>query len=1193
VLGLKQVGITDNYFELGGHSLLLLPLMSKVAEQGYQLNINEVYQSATLGDMATTLKIKAEEDNFAPANLITDSDEVITPQMLPLVSLTQSDIDLIVAKIPGGRRNIQDIYALAPLQEGVLYIHQMTQGRDPYLLNSVLECDDSGTLDKLLQALKVIIARHDVLRTAVISQGVSNVAQVVVKKAELPVEHLTFEPLTLGAETSVKQAFYDHVECGEHRINLESAPLMKVQIAHDKSPDKGKSKGKGKYFVMLHFHHLVADHISNEVLIDEMITAMRGGAIKANASALYREFVFRAQQNLLTQDVAQFFSRQLADIETPTLPFGLSNTTGNGANINEITAQIEPDVSLRIRNVMRPRKSSPAVFFHAVWAIILRALSQENNVVFGTVLTGRMSGVQGIEHALGMMINTLPVRMSMADVDANTLIEAVDQILKAVIPFEQVSLAQAQSYSSVQRGVPLFSATLNYRHSPKLDDADLTQLNEGADFGQGLTLISSNERTNYPCALSVNDFGGAHGFSFDLQLQNSVNIERVVGYIQVAVQSLLSALENGGQQPIDTISILPSSEQNYLVSGINDTTADYPKDQTIHLLFEAQAANNPDNVAVLFEDNQLTYKQLNEKANQLAHLLKQHHDIKPDTLVGLCAERSLEMVIGVMAILKAGGAYVPLDPAYPQERLGYMLEDAHLKVVLSQSGVQDVLPSFNGTVLLMDGLSETTPQTESHLCAGFDTRNLIDTGVTASNLAYVIYTSGSTGKPKGVLIEHGNTVSMLNWALDEYSKDQLAVILASTSLNFDLSVYELFLPLSAGTSLRVVMNVLDLSSSEHVSDVTLINTVPSAMDGLLKVGAIPEAVQVINLAGEALPNALLNGILDAHPDIVVCNLYGPSEDTTYSTYSRFVQKCQDAPHIGRVLPNSIGLILDGDQKLVPYGVSGELYLGGDGVSRGYLNLPDLTAQQYITNPLFVDGQPQTAKRLYRTGDIVRYLPDGNIAYLGRADHQVKIRGFRIELGDIEHHLGGLALVDSALVLAQEAAGSMQLVGYVKPTEALDNEGIPKYITSLKESLAQTLPVHMVPGIIMVLDEWPLTPNGKIDRKALPAPDAARLQNEYVAPLNETEQALVEIWGALMDLAPESISTTANFFELGGHSLLIMRLVTQIQQQFDLAELSHTSILEAQTIHQQAIEINYLLSARLDSQATEDYEEEEW
>ncbi|WP_194868890.1 non-ribosomal peptide synthetase, partial [Pseudoalteromonas sp. PPB1] len=597
----------------------------------------------------------------------------------------------------------------------------------------------------------------------------------------------------------------------------------------------------------------------------------------------------------------------------------------------------------------------------------------------------------------------------------------------------------------------------------------------------------------------------------------------------------------------------------------NDTALDYPRELCIHELFEQQAAAAPEQIALRFGEQTLSYGELNSRANQVAHYLRAEHNIGPDSLVGLCVERSLEMVIGIWGILKAGGAYVPLDPNYPQSRLAYLVEDARLDVVLSQQNVAEGITLGYANVVLLD-----TPESHNHdIFSAYPAHNLTraETGVSAQSLAYLIYTSGSTGKPKGVMIEHGNTVAMLQWAKQAYSDVELGKVLASTSLNFDLSIYELFLPLCFGYQSVIVQNAMTLA--EQQLDISMINTVPSAMKALLEVGAVPEGVKVINLAGEPLTAQQVNQILEACPGVAVCNLYGPSEDTTYSTAARFTTALDQVPDIGRVIANSQAYVLGSAQELLPTGSVGELYLGGAGVARGYLNRPELTAERFIDNPYYEAEGVNNSKRLYRTGDLVRYREDGHFEFIGRIDDQVKIRGFRIELGEIEHRLNTHPDVATSLVMAREHSdGGHYLVAYLQPCltcetrEEVDNVTRQQaWLSDVKSALEGDLPAHMIPGQFVLIDEWPLTPNGKIDKKALPAPQGMLAGQEYIAPQSETEHALVAIWAELLDLNKEQISTSANFFELGGHSLYLIKLAGAIKTQFEI-ELTLREIYDA-------------------------------
>src|SRR5450830_1007895 len=521
--------------------------------------------------------------------------------------------------------------------------------------------------------------------------------------------------------------------------------------------------------------------------------------------------------------------------------------------------------------------------------------------------------------------------------------------------------------------------------------------------------------------------------------------------MQAALASLVGGLEQNAEVPLGQLSVLPATEREQLLFGLNATALDYPQQQTIHGLFEEQVQRTPEAVAVVHVAKNKKYRELNEQANRLAHALRKQ-GVQPDSRVGICVERGAEMVVGLLAILKAGGGYVPLDPAYPVERIAYMLQDSAPAAVLAQSATQALLAGVSVPVINLD---QGTWQDES-------VQNPEVPGLTSAHLAYLIYTSGSTGLPKGVMIEHRNTVNFLAWAhaafgnaalqadttpvgagLLAIASDQavqdslasspasrllqgsaLAKTLFSTSLNFDHAVYECFAPLTSGGSIDVVKNVLELQHGEH--DIGLINTVPSALKALLEVDGLPESVHTVNVAGEALKRSLVESLFEKTGVQRLCNLYGPSETTTYSSWVSMDREDGFAPHIGKPVGNTQFYLLDEHQQPVPLGVPGEIYIGGAGVARGYLNRDDLTAERFLKDPFATTPNA----RMYRTGDLGRYLSDGNIEYLGRNDDQVKIRGFRIELGEIEARLAKHPAVQEAVVMAREdVPGDKRLVAY--------------------------------------------------------------------------------------------------------------------------------------------------------------------
>jgi len=624
--------------------------------------------------------------------------------------------------------------------------------------------------------------------------------------------------------------------------------------------------------------------------------------------------------------------------------------------------------------------------------------------------------------------------------------------------------------------------------------------------------------------------------------------ESSVAKLAEQFRTFLSAIVSDPDKPVADLSVLTEEERNKLLVEWNSTAIDYPNDQCMHQLFEAQMSRTPDAEAIVFEDQRLTYRELNQKANQLAHYLRKL-GVGPETFVGVCAERSIEMVVGLLAILKAGGAYVPLDPAYPKERLAFMLEDTQAPVLLTQQRLIERMPEHTGRVVCLDADWSTIAQE-------FDENPI--SAVRPNNMAYVIYTSGSTGKPKGVAIEHHSPVALIYWARDVFAQEHAADVLASTSICFDLSVYELFVTLSWGGKIILAENALHLPRLAAANEVTLVNTVPSAITELLRMGGVPSSVRVVNLAGEPLKTALVQQIYQLGHIEAVYDLYGPSETTTYST---FTLRTSDGPAtIGRPIANTQVYLLDQHMNPVPEGVPGELYIGGAGVARGYLHRPELTAEKFLHNPFSMDPDA----RFYRTGDLARYLPDGNLEFLGRIDHQVKIRGFRIELGEVEAAITKHPTVDKCVVVAREdTPGDRRLVAYVvaKSRQTFKSNDLRSYLN-------ERLPDFMAPSVFVQMDDLPLTPNGKIDRRALPIPEAKSVEigEGFVVHRDTLELQLRRIWEELLGIHP--IGVRDNFFEIGGHSLLAVRMFTQVEKAFG-KNLPLATLFQAPTIEKLA------------------------
>jgi len=1105
VLGVERVGRHDHFFELGGHSLLAMKLIERMRQAGLSADVRVLFGQPTLAALAAA--VGGGTEVVVPANGIPDGCERITRAMLPLAALSQDAIDRIVATVPGGARNVQDIYALAPLQEGILYHHLTAREGDPYVLQALFGFESRARLEDFAQALQQVIDRHDILRTAVIWEGLDEPVQVVWREVQLRLEDVALDLQAGDIATQLHSRF----DARHYRLDVRQAPLMRLVCAQDSVNDR--------WVAVLLFHHMALDHAALEVVQHEMQAFLLGQGGALPEAVPYRNYVAQVRLGVSREAHEAFFREMLGDLEEPTLPFGLQDVQGDGTGIEEARLAVDAGLSRRLRVQARQLGVSAASVVHLAWARVVGRVSGKEEVVFGTVLLGRMQGGDGADRALGMFINTLPLRVDVGAQGVRAGVKATHARLSALLGHEHASLALAQRCSGVAAPAPLFSALLNYRHS-----VAQAVSREAVAAWQGMEALGDEERTNYPLTLSVDDLG--EDFSMAVQAVAGIGAQRVGSYMLAALERLANALEQAPQAPLHSLDILPEAERKQVLVEFNATERTYPQDKTIHALFEAQVERTPEAVAVVQGGQSLSYGELNARANRLAHYLRKQ-GVQPDARVAICVERSAEMVVGLLAILKAGGGYVPLDPSYPQDRLAYMLADSAPAAVLAQASTRGLLAEASVPVIDLDSgawqdESVSNPQVP---------------GLLSSHLAYVIYTSGSTGLPKGVMIEHRNTVNFLAWAHRSFDHITLSKTLFSTSLNFDLAVYECFAPLTSGGSINVVKDVLELQQGGH--DITLINTVPSALNALLESGGLSEEVDTVNVAGEALKRSLVERLFEQTGVKRLCNLYGPSETTTYSSWVSMDRETGFLAHIGKPIANTQFYLLDDHRQPVPLGVPGEIYIGGAGVARGYLNRAALTAERFLDDPF----SEQEHARMYRTGDLGRYLPDGNIEYLGRNDDQVKIRGFRIELGEIEAKLAKHEGVKEAVVMAREDVGDeKRLVAYYTPQ---DENAAPE-AEDLRAHLQAQLPEYMVPAAYVRLDTLPLTPNGKLDRKALPAPGAdAYATRGYEAPQGELETAIAGIWQQLLGLA--QVGRHEDFFDLGGHSLLAVRLISQVRQ----------------------------------------------
>ena len=1140
-LRLDRVSRHDNFFALGGHSLLAIRLIERIRREGLQANVRSLFLTPTLAAFALSL---ADGNGLidVPPNRIQPGCEAITPEMLPLAQLTQPEIDSIVDRAPGGAPNIQDIYPLGPLQEGMLFHHILGTEGHIYLTRYLLAFSTRAMLDRVLRALQAVIDRHDILRTAFFWEGLSEPVQVVRREALLAVEEINLDP-TAG---DVAEELYARFDPRHYRLDVRQAPLMRVYIAED-AP-------RNRWVALLIFHHLSVDHVAFDVLLEEVHAHLLGRAEPLPEPLPFRNFVAQARLGVSREEHESFFRKMLGDVDQPTAPYGLIDAQGDGSSVREAGREVDPRLAIRLRQTSRALEVSVASLYHLAWAVVLGRVSGRDDVVFGTVLFGRVQGVEGADRAFGMLLNTLPVRIRIDEKGVGESVRQTHRSLTELMRHEHAPLALAQRCSGVEAPAPLFGSLLNYRHSLRETGA----WGESGRSWEGIEILAAEERTNYPLTLSIDDLGD--GFILTAQTAAPADPLRVCELMLTALERLVEALERAPETSARAINALPEAERRQVVDEWNATEADYPKEKLIHELFEERAEKNPHAVALIYEEQSLTYGDLNARANRLAHHLIAL-GLGPEARVAICMGRSLEMVVAMLATLKAGAAYVPLDPNYPPERWAYMLEDSEPLVLLTHGAVKGHLAGSLHRAEILDFVADEAQW--SRYTASNPDRMRIGLGV--SNLAYIIYTSGSTGTPKGVMVGHANIVRLLESTESWFGFGPADVWALFHSYAFDFSVWELWGALAYGGSLVIVPQPVARSPEEFHgllcrAGVTVLNQTPSAFRHLIttqSVSAYRHSLRIVIFGGEALDSVMLKPWFDRHGDrrTQLVNMYGITETTVHVTYRLLASsdaRRNGASPIGRRIPDLKTYILDASCRPAPVGVSGELYVAGAGVARGYFNRPELTAERFLPDPF----GPETGGRIYKTSDLGRWQPEGEIEFLGRNDCQVKMRGFRIELGEIEARLTSHPDVNEAVVLAREEGdGEKRLVAYYTG-EKLEAETLRSY-------LARALPDYMAPAAYVHLERLPLTPNGKLDRRALPAPDVMRAEERdgYLPPQTQVEEIVIGIFEDVLKL--DRVGRGENFFDLGGHSLLAIQVISRVRNAFGF-EIKVRSIFDAPT-----------------------------
>ncbi|MEH1775235.1 amino acid adenylation domain-containing protein [Nostoc sp.] len=1012
----------------------------------------------------------------------------------------------------------------APLsfaQQRLWFLQQLDPSNPYYSELACVQLVGALNVDALERSFNEIVRRHEALRTTfeIVEERAVQIIHPTVT-VTLPLVNLLSMP-EVERHAQVERLT---TEIAEKPFDLVTGPLLRVMLLQT---------GVEEYLLLFTIHHIAVDGWSIGVLIRELAVLYEAFSTSKisplpDISIQYADFAIWQRQWLqgeLQKTQLNYWKQQLANASTLALPTDRPRPAVQ--SFRGAVASFELSASLT--DMLRSLSNREGVtlfmtLLGAFQALLYRYTGQEDICVGSPIANRNQSEIQGL---IGFFVNTLVLRTYLSG--NPSFLELLNRVREvcvgayahADIPFEQL-VEELQPDRNLSH-MPLFQVMFAWQEDTQ---KELTL--------PGLTLNwlpTHGQTAKFDLTLHiVNAEPELRGcLEYDIDLFNAETITRIVEHFC----TLLEGIVANPQARLSDLPLLTADELHQQLVEWNNTQVEYPQQQCIHQLFEAQVERTPDAVAVVFEDKQLTYYELNARANQLAHYLKKL-GVEPEVLVGICVERSLDMVIGLLAILKAGGAYVPLDPSYPLERLAYMLEDSQPKVLLTQQQLVESLPDHKIKVICIDRYWK--------LIADENTQNPV-CNITCDNLAYVIYTSGSTGKPKGAMLPHHAICNHMFWMQSEFPLTQVDKVLQKTPFSFDASVWEFYAPLLVGAQL-VMARPGGHQDSDYLiqaiieQHITTLQLVPSLLQMLLAHGGIEncQSLKRVFCGGEALPVALQERFF-ANLDAELHNLYGPTEtciDVISWTCKRGIN--QQVVPIGRPIANTQIYLLDSRGQPVPVGIPGELHISSEQLARGYLNRPELTAEKFIPNP-FGD---QLGVRLYKTGDLARYLPNGDIEYLGRIDNQIKIRGFRIELGEIETVINQHPLVEKTVVVVRsDLVNSQRLIAYVVPI----SEQMPT-IAELRGFLEIKLPKYMVPAAFVMLETLPLTPNGKVDRNALPAPDTARpeLDKELVAPRNFVEAKLAEIWAGVLGV--DKVGIFDNFFELGGDSILAIVVITR-------------------------------------------------
>jgi amino acid adenylation domain-containing protein len=1121
VLGLDHVGIHDSFLDLGGHSLAATRVTSRIyADYQVDLPLTQLFKTPTIA-------------------ALTDYIERLHPSHCK------------VKHSPIRPVSREENLTLSFSQQRLWFLSQLEPDNPVYNEPKALRIRGSLDIDNLKKALDAIVARHEVLHTIFSSIDGNPVAALNENRSvALPLIDLSERP-TVHREAEVRHLLR---EVTHRPFNLGRDLMLRAALFRMDKED---------HVLLLVVHHIASDGWSSTIFFRE-ISALYCAFITGSPSPLpnlpiqYADFA-AWQRHWLQGEVLEsllfYWKKQLEGAPAVlNLPTDRPRPIIQSFRGARQSIELSKELTQGLKALSQEEEATLFMTLLAGFLTLLHRYTGQADMLVGSPVANRTR--LELEGLIGCFVNTLVLRVNVRDDPSflELLRRVRDVCLEAYshqdLAFEKI-VEELQPQRDLSRS-PLVQVMFQMRNVPKrVLRLPATEIKE-MEFDHGIA--------KFDLALAMADAGEnlTGSLEYNTDLFNDTTIERMLGNYQTLLESMVARPE----QRLSEATILTADEKHQLLTRWNDTKREYPKDKCIHELFETQVEKSPDAVAVVYEDQQLTYRELNRRANQLAHYLKKL-DVGPEVLVAICMARSLEMIVGLLGILKAGGAYVPLDPEYPKDRLALMLEDSRALTIVTEQRFADRFPQRQAILICLDDESANIRQESIE--------NPV-TNVTPESLAYVIYTSGSTGNPKGVMIEHRSFVNYLYWFNQAGLADKLAVLPVVTKPTFDASLKQLFAPLlRAGQvwilSDEVISEPPVLLKTLSTRSGTVLNCFPGLWNALLELIESnqtllsSEALSVLLLGGEQVNASLTERTLAVFPHVDIWNLYGPTEATANAIAGKITPERPTG--LGRPTANATIALLDANLEAVPIGVTGELYIGGVGLARGYLGRADLTAEKFIPNPF----SQEPGARLYKTGDLAHYRADGDIEFVGRSDNQVKIRGFRIELGEIEAILAQYPSVRESLVAAQEIGpGERRLVAYV-----VRSHGPATTAHELRAFLKEKLPEYMVPSAFVILDTLPLTPNGKVDRKALPVPDQSRpeLDQIFVVPRTPVEEMIAEIWAEALKV--ERVGIHDNFFDLGGHSLLATQVISRMRQTFHV-DLSLRLLFERPTVAGLAVQI---------------------